>query len=84
MILFDFVKEFLCPNTLFRLVYKDDKGGHYTVEPTWDIVSMEHEILNHNGPFRDYINRKVIGVKDIYVCGGNRYSEAINILIEKI
>lgn len=79
MILKEFIKKFVEPNTLIRLVYKQE-SGHRTVLNSWDDVSMEWEILKERGIYTDYVNREVIGITDILVNG--HYKEAINISIK--
>lgn len=78
----EFIEKF-SHNNLIRLVYKF-KGGHETVMPTWDNVSMDWEVNKQRGCFRHYINNEVLGLSAIYVCGGNKYPEAINIVIERL
>ena len=77
----EFIKNFVEPNSLIRLVYRT-KGGHEIVLDSWDDVSMEHEILNGKGKNRHYINNEVLGVACIG--GMKHYSESINIVIEKL
>lgn len=78
MILKEFIENFVCKNSLIRLWYTV-KGGH---EMVIDGVSMEWETLEDKGIYRKFINNNVIGVTDILVSG--HYTEAINIVIEKI
>lgn len=78
MILKEFIENFVCKNSLIRLWYPF-KGGN---EMVIDGVSMEWEIIKGEGIFKKFINNNVIGVTDILVSG--HYSEAINIVIEKI
>lgn len=79
----EFIQNFIQPNSLVRLLYRDEDGGYRTVLEDWNFVSMEWEILKSKSDNRHYINNKVIGIKDILVhkCP---YSEAINIVIEKL
>ena len=77
----EFIKEFIEPNTIIRLVYKE-KGGHRIVLDSWEDVSMEWAILKGEGKYRNYINNEVLGITDILVLG--LYSEAINIVIEEL
>jgi hypothetical protein len=79
----EFIEKFIRPNSLIRLIYKDEEGGYRTVLKDWNCVSMEWEILRGKSENRHYIDNKVIGIKDILVhkCP---YSEAINIVIEKL
>jgi len=76
----EFIKNF-SHNNLVRLVYKH-KGGHEIVLEDWNDVSMDHEILKGKGKTRHYINTEVLEFASI-LCGGP-YSEAINIVIEKL
>lgn len=78
MTLREFIKQFVEPNTLIRLVYKEG-SGHRTVAEHWDKVSMEWEILENRGNYRKYADNEVIGVTDIITEGA--YSEAVNIVI---
>ena len=78
MILKEFIENFVCKNSLIRLWYIT-KGVH---EMVIDGVSMEWEIIKGEGIFKKFINNNVIGVTDILVSG--HYTEAINIVIEKI
>ena len=79
----EFIEQFIRPNSLVRLIYRDEDGSYRTVLEDWDCVSMEWEILRGKSENRHYIDNKVIGIKDILVhkCP---YSEAINIVIEKL
>lgn len=79
----EFIKKFVRPNSLIRLVYNDKTGGgHKGVLDNWDEASMEWEILKGEGKNRHYINNQVIGITDIGGMGRN--SEAINIVIEEL
>jgi len=82
MTLGEFIVKF-SHNNLIRLVHKSN-GGHTTVLPTWDDVSMDWEVNKQQGKFRHYINNEVLGIASIYVCGGDKYPEAINIIIENL
>ena len=85
-----FIKEFIDDNSLVRLLYENMDGGHILVHSNtsivkdnpWDLVSMEHEILNSRGINRHYINNEVIGITSVLTSGN--YSESINIVIEKL
>lgn len=77
----EFIKQFIRPNSVIRLVYQE-KGGHRLVLDTYFDVSMEWEILKGKGVNRHFINNEVIGVTDILFHGS--YSEAINIVIGKL
>jgi len=75
----DFIEEFIEPNTLIRLLYKE-RGGHLTVsEDGWDIVSMEWEVLRGEGAFKNYADNEVIGITDIIT---ESCPEAVNITIK--
>lgn len=75
----EFIKNF-SHNNLIRLLYKID-GGYNIVLKSWDDVSMDWEINKNIGINRYYINNEVIGI--VGISGLNKYSEAINIVIEK-
>lgn len=76
----EFIKNF-SHNNIVRLVYKI-KEGHQTVLDNWDEVSMDHEITRGKGKNRHYIDNEVLGLAGI--SGMNKYSDAINIVIEKL
>lgn len=78
----EFIENFIEHNTLVRLVYKFEGGGHEIVLDDWNDVSMEHEILKGKGKNRHYINNEVLGVTSIYT--GGSYPEAVNIVIERL
>ena len=78
----EFIEKFR-HNNLIRLVYKD-KSGHQTVLPTWDDVSMDWEVNKKIGKFKNFINNEVVGIASIYISGGCKYPEAINIVIKKM
>lgn len=82
MTLGEFIENF-SQNNIIRLVYKF-KSGHETVMPTWQDVSMDWEVNKQKGCFRHFINNKVLGLAGICVCGGDKYPEAINIVIERL
>jgi len=79
----EFLKQF-SHNNIIRLVYPFEHGGYTTVLPTWSDVSMDHDVLNQKGKNRHYINNEVIKLVSICVTGGDKYPEAINIVIEKL
>ena len=83
MILKDFVKNFIRPNTLIRLLYYYKDGDHKIVLNDWDDISLEWEIVKEKGHYKNYVNNEVIGITDLYIVKGH-YKEAINILIEEI
>jgi hypothetical protein len=64
----DFIKDFVCCNTIVRL-WKPTKEGHEMVQDT----CMEWELIKS-----DYSNCTVVGVTDI-LC--EQYPEAVNIVI---
>lgn len=79
----EFVETHILPNTLIRLWYQMDDGGFESVIEDFNKeVSMEWELLKEKGIYKDFINSKVLGVKDIFIREGH-YSEAINIVIKK-
>jgi hypothetical protein len=79
----EFIEKFIRPNSMVRLLYRGEEGNYITVLNDWDCVSMEWEILKSKSDNRHFINNEVIGIKDILIhkCP---YSEAINIVIEKL
>jgi CTP-dependent riboflavin kinase len=77
----EFIENFVEKNSIIRLVYNDN-NDHIIVLDTWNDVSMEWEILKGKGDNRHYINNEVFGIASILVAGP--YSEAINIIIEKL
>jgi hypothetical protein len=79
MILKEFIRNFIEPNTLIRLWYKLPKGtdGIHEEVMEGDNPKMEHELLKSE--YKDY---DVIGVTDIlYV--SSPYIEAVNIVLKK-
>ncbi len=76
----EFIEKF-SHNNLIRLVYKNECGHEIALE-SWDDVSMDWEVNKARGKNRHYINNEVLGLATI--CGIKQYSEAINIVIEKI
>jgi len=66
---------------LIRLHYKVERG-HETVAESFDVVSMDWEVNKQRGVFRHYINNEV--VKLLSICGIERHSDAINIVIERL
>ena len=75
----EFIEKF-SHNNIVRLVY-ENKGGHEIVLETWDDVSMDWEIIKGIGKLRHYINNEVLGIASI---GTKKYSDAINIVIERL
>lgn len=76
----EFIKNF-SHNNMIRLHYKI-KSGHECVLESFDDVSMDWEINKGKGQNRHYIDNEVLGLVGI-LCGGP-YSEAINIVIERL
>ena len=74
-----FIRAFIEPNTIIRLVY-NIPGGHETVGETWSDVAMEWETRRGEGIYKKFIGKRVLGVTDI-VTSTNR--EAVNIVIKK-
>ena len=77
----EFIKNF-SHNNLIRLVYKN-QGGHEIVLDTWDDVSMDWEVNKGKGKNRHYVNNEVLGIVGI-LGAGKHYTEAINIVIERL
>jgi hypothetical protein len=82
MTLKEFIKEYIGHNSMVRLLYKEDSGGHRIILNDWDEVSMDWEVLKGVGVYAPYINHKVKYITSILV--GGPYPEAINIVIEEI
>lgn len=80
MTLGEFIENF-SHNNLIRLLYKI-KTGHQIVLNNWNDVSTDWEVTKAKGPYRHYINNKVLGLSSILVQG--HYPEALNIVIEKL
>jgi hypothetical protein len=76
----EFIEKF-SHNNLIRLHYKAERG-HETVAESFDVVSMDWEVNKQRGVFRHYINNEV--VKLLSICGIERHSDAINIVIERL
>lgn len=74
----EFIKQYVCRNTLIRLWTRFD-GGHKMIHSGDKEVSMEWATLNGSSFQSAFLNRKVIGVTDI-LC--DTYVEAVNIVIE--
>lgn len=83
MKLIEFVNKFIEHNSIVRLLYKT-KNGHECVLDSWDDVSMEHEILKCKGIYKKFINNEVISIASVLITSPSHYSDAINIVIEKI
>lgn len=79
MTLKDFVKRFICNNTLIRL-WHPIEGGHALVQKDKKSVCMEWELLNDKVWQSNYGKHEVIGVTDIVV--DDFYKEAVNIIID--
>ena len=80
----EFIEKF-SHNNLIRLHYKE-KGGNRLVLEDWNDVSMDWEVNKQKGKFRHYVNNEVLGLASIYFSPSNgiQYTEAINIVIEKL
>lgn len=81
MILFDFVKNYVCPNTMIRLWVKNSSGHEMLTEENGELVCMEHQFLKGEAWQSKYGYYEVIGVTDIAV--DDFYREAVNIVIKK-
>ena len=80
MILKEFLLNFVEPNSIVRLLYRNETG-HVTVFEGWDVVYMDWQYVNNEDEkFLKFLFKNVIGVTDI-ACG-SMYPEAINICIE--
>ena len=79
MTLFNFVREYICPNSLIR-VWFIGSDGYEMIQGNGESVCMEHKFLDCKTWQSRYGNYKVIGIKDIYV--NDFYREAINIVID--
>jgi hypothetical protein len=77
----EFIEKF-SHNNLIRLHYKV-KGGYKSALETDDDVSMDWEVLKGKGKNRHYIDNEVLGIISILYQKGS-YTEAINIIIEKL
>ena len=75
-----FIKKYVRPNSLVRLLYKT-KAGHSTISTSWNEVQMGWAILEKEGLYKNYLEKKVEGVACILVTDSH-YPEAINIVIE--
>lgn len=78
-----FIKKFIRPNSVIRLVYQTE-SGHLCALSDWNKCSMEWEVLKGKGENRHYINNNVIGITDIVISKEFHNAEAINIVIEPI
>lgn len=79
----EFINTFIEPNTIIRLLYKTNDGGHETVleSSDWDEVAMEWETVRGEGRYKDFLNHEVDGITDILMDG--HYSEAVNIVLKR-
>lgn len=77
----EFLEKF-SRNNLIRLHY-NVVGGHQQVLEDDNDVSMDWEVLQAKGKFRHYIDNEVLGLASILYFSGS-YTEAINIVIEKL
>lgn len=80
----EFIKNY-SHNNVIRLLYKT-KEGHEVVLEDWNDVSMDHEVNNRKGKFRNYVNNEVLGLATISFGPGSgiHHSEALNIVIERL
>lgn len=78
----EFIKNF-SHNNMVRLHYQNEDSSYTCVLSCHNEVSMDWEILEAKGPNRHYINNEVIKIIGIYY-RDNPYSDAINIVIEKL
>lgn len=77
----EFIKNFVCDNTLVRF-WTRNRSGFTMLHEGDDDVTMEWKVLSYTDIWQhELLNRKVIGVADIIVNGFN-YPEAVNIVIE--
>lgn len=74
----DFIKEFVCKNTLIRL-WEPFNGGHKMLTDGETEVGMEWEIVDGKGWQAKYADREIVGVTDI-LCETCR--EAVNIVLK--
>ena len=90
MTLNEFVRKYVCPNTLIRLWVPLCGGGYRmlfrrdeTKPGNVDDVCMEHELLSYKSWLSRYSLCEVVGVTDIVVTD-NFYREAVNIVIKAL
>ncbi len=81
MTLKEFIENYIQPNSLVRVLYKNP-GGHKLVLNDWDDVAMDWEIVKGKSKYAPYINHEVLGIASISVRGP--YPESINIVIKEI
>lgn len=88
MTLNEFIRKYVCRNTLIRLWVPNCGGGyrmlwrHDEEKPrNVDDVCMEHELLDSKSWLSRYSLCEVIGVTDIVVTD-TPYPEAVNIVIK--
>ena len=77
MTLSNFIKTYICPNTVLRL-WVETHEGHRMLNRPGEEVCMEWSVLNGSSWAADYADWLVIGVTDI-LCETHR--EAVNIVI---
>lgn len=77
MTLAEFIKTYVCENTLVRL-WTETPDGHWMIFRDDSEVNMEWAILDGSGWGAEYRDWTVIGVTDI-LCAS--YPEAVNIVI---
>lgn len=78
MTLKEFIEKFVCKNTLIRL-WTEHKGGHKMIHCGDEEVSMEWQTLKGESFQSAFLDREVIGVKDI-LC--ETHIDAVNIVIK--
>ena len=74
----DFIKEFVCKNTLIRL-WEPFNGGHKMLTNGEAEVGMEWGIVDGKGWQAKYADREIVGVTDIFC---ETYREAVNIVLK--
>ena len=74
----DFIKEFVCKNTLIRL-WEPFNGGHKMLTDGEAEVGMEWGIVDDKGWQAKYADREIVGVTDIFC---ETYREAVNIVLK--
>ncbi len=85
MTLSEFLQQF-CHNSIIRVLYKPEfERGYAPANKThdWDVVAMDHEIINGKGVYGALKDMTVVKVIDLHfdVSGEIKYSHAINIVI---
>jgi len=80
----EFIKNF-SHNNIIRLWYKEG-SDHRSVAGNCNNVSMDHDVINQKGIFRDYINNEVLSLITVVFHSSTpcHYPEALNIVIEEL